>query len=190
MKPLPDPELTKLASDFTVRDYRTARGTMHQVRIAEGIRRRFTERYISPAANGPNRHGFTMMAISCLMIEAFVSLRKGWKNSNGKSEDAISSFFDDTDLFKDLRSHGKAFYKHVRCGILHQAEATGGWKISRKGPLFDPGTNSVNAVRFLRNLQSALDDFCDRLRSAPWDGPEWKNVRAKLDIICENCTKI
>lgn len=189
MKSALDPELTKLASDFTVRDYKAARDAEQRTRIAEGIRRRFTERYISSVSKGPNRHGFTMMAVSCLMIEAFVSLQRGWKDSNGQSAAAISSFFDDADLFKEFRGHGRAFYKHVRCGILHQAEATGGWKISRKGPLFDPGTNAVNAVRFLKNLQSVLDDFCDGLKTAPWDCPEWKNVRTKMNIICENCTK-
>lgn len=190
MKSPLDPEMTKLASDFTVRDYKAARDGGDRKRIADGIRRRFTERYIAPVCEGPSRHGFTMMAVSCLMIEAFVSLQSGWRDSNGKSAAAISSFFDGADLFKEFRSHGREFYKHVRCGILHQAEATGGWKISRRGTLFDSRTNTVNAVRFLKNLQSVLDDFCNGLKTAPWDGPEWKNVRTKMNVICENCTKV
>jgi hypothetical protein len=92
MKSILDPELTKLASDFTVRDYKAARDAEDRKKIADGIRRRFTERYIAPVSGGPTKHGFTMMAISCLMIEAFVSLRKGWKDSNGKSESAIRFF--------------------------------------------------------------------------------------------------
>jgi hypothetical protein len=110
--------------------------------------------------------------------------------ANGKSQSAICSFFDDTDLFKEFRGHGREFYKHVRCGILHQAEATGGWKILRQGPFFDPRTNTVNAVRYLRSLRRVLDSFCDGLKTAPWDGPEWENVRTKMDAICENCTKV
>jgi len=190
MKSSPDPELTKLASNFTVRDYKAARDGKHRVRIAEGVRRRFTERYILPAADGPNRHGFTMMAISCLMIEAFVSLQKGWKNSDGRSAEAFSSFFNDADLFRGFSGHEKQFYKNVRCGILHQAEATGGWKILRKGPLFDSGTNTVNAVRFMNTLQKVLNDFCDGLKAAPWDGAQWRSVCLKMDTICDNCTKI
>ena len=33
-------------------------------------------------------------------------------------------FFDAVDSFKAFR--GRDLYKHVRCGILHQAETTGG----------------------------------------------------------------
>lgn len=184
-----DPDLTELASKFTVRDYKAARDAKQRERIAEGIRRRFTERYITPALDPPKRNGFTMMAISCLMIEAFMSLRKGWKTSNGKGEAAVCCFFDGADLFKEFRGHGQAFYKNVRCGILHQAETTGGWKIVRSGPLFDPGTDTINAARFLPNLKQVLDDFCDGLKTAAWDGPEWKNVCKKMNGICENCTK-
>lgn len=71
-----------IAEQFdTVRDYKAPREAERRARIAEGIRRRFTERYIPPVSEGPSRHGFTMMAISCRMIEAFVSLRNGWNDS-------------------------------------------------------------------------------------------------------------
>ena len=132
----PDPDLTELASDFTVGDYKAARDTKQRGLIAEAIRRRFTERYVSPALEGPKRHGFAMMAISCLMIEAFVSFKKGWEDSGGRSAEAFSAFFNEADLFKGFRGHEKKFYKNVRCGILHQAEATGGWKIARKRAAF------------------------------------------------------
>ena len=59
-------------------------------------------------------------------------------SGRGRSEEAFSSFFKEADLFKGFGGHEKKFYKNVRCGILHQAEATGRWTISRKGPLFDP----------------------------------------------------
>ena len=78
--PSHNPEDTEIASAFTVRQYEHARDAKNREVIAEAIRRRFTERYIQPASKPTERHGFTMMAISCLMIEAFVSLRKGLEN--------------------------------------------------------------------------------------------------------------
>src|ERR1039457_2244544 len=148
--PSHNPDDTEIARDFTVRQYENARGAKNREEIAEAIRRRFTERYIKPASEPTQRHGFTMMAISCLMIEAFVSLQKGWRTSDGKGELAVSLFFDGSDHFREFRGHGKAFYKNVRCGILHQAETTGAWKITRKqtAQLFDPNSLTVNATRF------------------------------------------
>ena len=49
MKSPVDAELTRLASNFTVRDYKAARDAEDRKKIADGIRRRFTERYIAPA---------------------------------------------------------------------------------------------------------------------------------------------
>ena len=75
---------TELASGFTVRDYKAALDAQAKKTIAEALRRRFTERYISPVMPGPGKqmHGFTMMAISCLMIEALESFRHGWPDTS------------------------------------------------------------------------------------------------------------
>lgn len=186
-QPSHNPEDTEIASAFTLRQYKTARDAENRQEIAEAIQRRFTERYIEPALRPRVRHGFTMMAISCLMIEAFVSLQKGWKTSDGKGELAVSTFFDESDHFREFRGHGKAFYKNVRCGILHQAETSEGWKIVRTGPLFDLETHTINADLFLPKLKEVLDTFCEKLKTLNWNGPEWRSVRKKMNAICENC---
>jgi hypothetical protein len=131
--PSHNPEDTEIASALTVRQYQHARDAKNREVIAEAIRRRFTERYIQPASKPTERHGFTMMAISCLMIEAFISLQKGWKTTDGKGELAVSLFFEGSDHFREFRGHGKAFYKNVRCGILHQAETNEGGKSCEQG---------------------------------------------------------
>lgn len=185
--PSHNPEDTEIASAFTVRQYEHARDAKNREVIAEAIRRRFTERYIQPASKPTERHGFTMMAISCLMIEAFISLQKGWKTSDGKGEQAVSLFFDGSDHFREFRGHGKAFYKNVRCGILHQAETNEGWKIVRTGSLFDLGSHTINADLFLPKLKEVLDAFCDKLKTLDWNDPEWKSVCKKMNAICKNC---
>jgi hypothetical protein len=192
-----DPGLTELATGFTVNDYKTARGkasTDAQAKngIADAILLRFKERYIKPANDPKCKHGFTMMAISCLMIEALESFRRGWKDSNNRSEVAFCYFFNTNDGFKELQGYCEQFYKNVRCGILHQAETTGGWKITRNQknvPFFDSESLTINAQNFLDKLSEVLTRFCDELKKAEWDSQEWKNVVRKMDALCKNCNR-
>jgi len=189
MKPSPsNPERTKLATGFSVHDYQVARDAQDSLKISEAIRKRFTERYISPVADAEGKNGFAMMAISCLMIEALESFYKGSETANVES--AFRSFFARAAPFKEFRGHEHQFYKCVRCGILHQAETTGGWKVIRTGPLFDQATLTINATKFLRKLRLVLDEFCDGLKTAEWDSAVWKNVLKKMDAICKNCQKL
>ena len=137
-----DPPQTELASNFTVADYRVACSKENKAAIAEALRRRFTERYIGPVRPAICRqtHGFTMMAVSCLMIESLESFCLGWENSKGKcengkskSEVAFGKFFESHSEFACFSGQtASCFWKNVRCGIHHQAETTGGWKITRK----------------------------------------------------------
>jgi hypothetical protein len=123
------------------------------------------------------------------MIEALESFRQGWTTSDGQSKAAFCFFFDDADAFGEFRGQGQQFYKNVRCGILHQAETTGGWRVVRIGPLFDPGTLTVNATLFLETLEHVLDGFCNELKTSAWDSAEWKKVRKEMDAICANCRR-
>jgi hypothetical protein len=157
---------TELASNFTVKDYETARNAQEGDKIAEALRRRFTERYLDPAtpAKGKRMHGFTMMAISCLMIESLQSFCEGWKDSKGCSEKAFTTFFDSHSSFKCFR--GQAFWQNVRNGILHQAETTGGWMITRRrsAPLFDSNTLTINATVFLNVSEVYSKNFAMNLK--------------------------
>lgn len=183
-----NPDDTELAPGFTVRDYKKARDANPPDRgaIADAIRSRFIDRYIEPVR--ARKHGFTIMAVSCFMIEALESFRQGWESSDGRSKAAFCFFFDKFDAFKDLRGHAQDFYKHIRCGILHQAESTGGWRIRRdSSPLFDATAHTINAEKFLDALEAVLDGFCKDLKALPWHSAEWKNVGKKMDAIVRNC---
>lgn len=180
---------TELAHGFTIRDYVTARDSQppDQAAIAEAIHCRFTSRYVDPV-RGRRRHGFTIMAVSCLTIEALESFRKGWESTRGKSCEAFASFFKAFDQFKAFADCSGDFYTHVRCGILHQGETTGGWRIRRDGsPLLDRDARTINADCFLESLGNVLDAFCNSLKQSDWNGSDWANVRKKLDTIVENC---
>jgi len=186
-----DPKKTELASNFNVAQYEAACKAKDRNAISDALRRRFTERYIDPVTPAICRksHGFTIMAISCLMIESLQSFCEGWENSNGRSEIAFCHFFDSQRQFNSLRGHFAEFYKNVRCGILHQAETTAGWKINKKSGalLFDPTTNTINAMQFLKCIGEVLETICDQLKSVDWDSELWKNVRKKMNALCVNC---
>src|SRR5262249_50058355 len=85
------------------------------------IRRRLYERYVDPvfALNGTEqlrgkKHGFYVMAVSCLLIETLVSFWRGWettepykdasgKKVRGKSGKAFKLFFRVQPRFRSLR---------------------------------------------------------------------------------------
>lgn len=184
-----NPSDTELAHGVTVASYEKALGQIPPDRdaIAEMICSRFTERYIAPVSTHVT-HGFTIMAVSCLMIEALETFRQGWRSSDRQSKAAFCFFFDASEPFKDFRGHAQTFYTHVRCGILHQAETTGGWRIRRdRSPLIDAKNQTINADLFLKALKQVLGDYCEMLKAAEWESTEWKNARKRLGAIVENC---
>ena len=187
----PDDQV-ELASGFTVRDYREAVERRDIPAIAHAVHRRFLERYIVPISHpGSSRHGFTMMAVACLMIEAIESFRRGWTDTRTKGHSALAfrEFFIAHDQFAVFRTYANAFYESVRCGILHQAETTKGWRIRRQGQLLrvENGMRTVNATRFVRELRKALDGYRVTLLAAKWDDECWVFLRKKMERVCENC---
>ncbi len=154
--------------------------------IAKFIRGRFQERYIQPFANNPKKSGFIMIASACLMIEALESFWNGWRKSPNSAK-AFCQFFDREDRFSLLRGHAQEFYAHVRCGIMHQAETTGGWHIRRDlGVLLDVPTKTIDATVFLSQMDGSLADYCARLNRVAWESEEWKKLRKKMKDVCVN----
>lgn len=166
------------------------------------IRQRLSERYLDPL-KALDRHqdtkirknGFTTMAVSCLLIETLASFWRGWESTElyrdtagrtvpGKSHRAFKLFFRTQPRFLNFR--GTKFYKHVRCGILHQGETTGGWKIARTGPLFD-GKNRINATRFHNQLGLAIEDYVRLLRNPPPRSKFRQNFDKKMKAVIEHC---
>ena len=188
-KPLgrsPDPEDILLASNFSVAEYRRAVRDRDAEALVRFVERRFLERYIRPVS-GAGRHGFSIIAICCLMIESLISFRRGWSASEEKGDKVFQAFFGTHEQFNGLALVADRFYGHVRNGLLHQAETTGGWRIRRDGePLFDPETKTIEADRFRDAVEAALRKYCDELRGHNWDSNIWKNFRRKVDAICRN----
>lgn len=179
----------RLSSSVTIKQYRELEAAKDREQIAVFVVERFQERYLEPALSARTKSGFALMAINCLMIESLVSFRRGWKDTRRLSESAFCFFFDREDAFADFRGNAHEFYVNVRCGILHQAETTGGWLIHLKKEkfLFDGRYKIVNAREFTERLQTCLSDYQSDLVNADWDDEIWGNFRKKLNAIIENC---
>lgn len=179
---------TKLSSSTTVNDYKLMVKQNDRDAIADFLFKRFNERYLIPFSNKSIQHGFSMMAISCLMIEALESFRQGWENSKGNSKLAFKLFFQRSNYFVDLRVVHHEFYKHIRCGLLHQAETTGGWRITRSGIYVIEYENKViNATIFMERLEREIEAYVQELKSSEWNSEIWKNTKSKIKYICQKC---
>jgi hypothetical protein len=187
----PDPWSTYLSGEIQATAYADMVRNKDRLAIAALLRKRFTERYLDPAFASPERHGFTMMAICCLMVETLESFRHGWRDTaeRGKSEAAFCSFFQAHEEFRDLRPHAHEFYRAVRCGILHQAETTHSWRVHRGSGLFveRSGVRWLSAFEFGQALRLVVNRYCEELSSSDWASPLWVNARKKLQAICKNC---
>ncbi len=191
---------TKLSNSVTVARYLEFGKVCDQKQIAAFIHERFEERYITPLRNIPldARNGFCTMAISCLLIETLESFWQGWPDTGPNNREAkcgrvFSSFFSrckeaDSELgqFSDC---WQDFYTGVRCGILHQAETTNGWRIRRDGALYDSATKTINATKFHAELAGCLDHYCHTLESEDWDSDVWKHLKCKMTTIIKNCNR-
>ncbi|MGH9866505.1 MAG: hypothetical protein ACRD4H_13945, partial [Candidatus Acidiferrales bacterium] len=102
---------------------------------------------------------------------------------------AYCYIFGPEDLYKDFKSQGQQFYKHVRCGILHQGETTGGWQITRDDaePLFDSGTLTVNETKFHTLMANVIDKYQGDLKANPLSADIWKHFTVKMKATIKNC---
>ena len=177
-----------------------------KVPLIKFIDHRLRGRFITPLQNVKPRNyrsGFLMMASACLLIEALQAFREGKNTSAVGSEAAFTRFFEEHGkYFSGLRNcfplvpeknkKGKlvkkcTFYKHIRCGIFHQAESTGGYSIVRdKTGLFDTTEKSVNADKFLDEVETCLDKYLNDLRASAVTLELWNKAAEKLTFICDN----
>ena len=189
---MPDDTILCWKDKTRVGDYKNWKAVADQQKLSELIVNRLTERYIDPVFATPSPNGFASMGVSCLLIETLEAFYQGWPSSEKRSQLAFCLFFDREHRFRDFRGHAAGFYKHVRCGILHQGETTGGWVIRRRGALFDPwpAKLAVNAARFHTILRDCIVDYGTELSGAAWSEEIWKHFFVKMDATVRNCERV
>lgn len=188
-------DTTDNKSHIKISTYEKWRDTKKKDEIADFIYERHYRRYIKPFEfDNPSyrkeyKNGFAIMANCCLLIETIESFYRGWAQS--RNELNFLKFFTRENEFKEfaLDDIPTQFYKHIRCGILHQGETTGGWSINRSSSkLLDKSKREINAVLFSKRLKKSLEGYRNELKASEWDAPIWKNARDKMKSILKNCT--
>ena len=154
------------------------------------FRDRFIERYFDPInalISDPEKNGFAIMAINCLMVDAFyqfeygdLSTSKNTKHYTKFLKNQLSRIIVDSDMA--LR-----FYKDIRCGILHSAQTTNGSMLSTEcndAIEFYGGKSSikVNVVKFTHAMRTYFDDYVDRLKNG--EGDLKTNFITKMNYVC------
>lgn len=175
---------TKLSSSVTVARYRALEAADDRATLAHFVCERFDERYFNPIENSTSTHGFASLAVACLVIETLESFYEGREDTRSVSSQMFSDFFRRDTPLKALGAGGGWFYTDIRCGILHQAEARGGWRVIRTGPLLDTATRAINATKVLRQLQIAVRAYAEAIRT---DDALWVLFKKKMKAVCANC---
>lgn len=175
--------------NITSKDYERFVKEKNKSAIAEIVFCRLFGRYLklftfkNDIYNKHYKNGFAIMANCCLCIEALQSFKNGWSKTKQNGDGVFDDFFNNTTKLKEFSK--KHFYKHIRCGILHQGETTGGWRIKRKGLLLENKT--INAVKFLDELRKELNLYAEELGNSEWKSEIWNNCRIKMRKIIKNC---
>ena len=180
-------ESTELSSSVTIEQFSEYKKEKNREKIADLIFERFQERYLEPFNNNQAKHGFSMMACGCLMIESLHCFKKGRKKTGEAGGVVFNDFFTTSQTLTEFSGYGSEFYTNIRCGILHQGETYGGWKIRRRGELFNKSEKIINATKFIKALEQELKYFTDSLRGSNFFRKPWVGVIRKLDYICKNC---
>ena len=185
---MPDATVLTWGSGITVRKVKDWIAKADRNSIADFVGERFNERYFSPLI-GRSVSGFLLMGVSCLVIETLESYRHGWQSSEGLSAKAFHEFFNRPTIFNQFKVVGDSFYKHVRCGILHQGETTGGWTVTQatEEPLLDIINKRVNAREFHAALLRVLGSYIEELKQKTIMDEIWINCLFKLQATIRNC---
>lgn len=176
---------TRLSSSVTVARYRALERQEDWEALASFIVERFEERYFKPIENSSTKHGFTILAVCCLVIETLESFYQGRADTKRKSAQMFRDFFKRNAPLRAFSGEDDWFFQSIRCGILHQGEVRNGWRILRNGPLLDTESKAINATRFLRELKKAVKDYGNLLKI---NDREYRSLfKKKMKAVCANC---
>ncbi len=141
------------------------------------------EKHIPPV---DRRFGFAVLAIDCLLVETLGAFLDGLEDTEDKSKATFCRFLTTRKRFSiDFNeATAKVFYKHFRCGILHQAETGKHSLIWSIGPLVRLIGDSliVNRNEFHQRLTEEFSTYLAELAD-PTEATLRKNFRKKMNFI-------
>lgn len=139
------------------------------------------------------KSGFIIMASCCLVIESISTFILGLNEVNKPGSEVFESVFKKAkDYNNPLQVFSKQpIYSNIRCGILHQGETYGKFKLTRnkKAELYNKSGKKINATLFVKALNDFLKSYQKELETEDWNSEIWKNCRNKIGFIIENSNK-
>lgn len=163
-------------------------------------------RSLRRAAGKKKHYGFAMMSLCSLLVEALQCYRNGLpftdkgrlkklgdrklypkvpkryyvrKPEYRNGLEVFRCFFCDNHEFFP-RVDGDTFYRHIRNGLLHQAQTTGGWRIKTKqGVLWNPDSQILDRDKFASQLEKCFTAYLEELGRAKRNQRIFENVVRK-----------
>lgn len=146
--------------------------------------------YATEAIESPHS-GFLVLAIDSLVMETIQQFRDGVIDGTGQCASLIERFLEGPRFQPEFNGNARtAYYRDIRCGLLHQAEARGLWLVRRDqkellsllaGP---EGGYIIDVVKFHQRVQDSLQDYIDEIQ-APASELLRENLWSKMDSICD-----
>jgi len=165
----------RIAGEFQASQWEKLRGQLEageQAAWNEAARLlddRIRGRYLSHASRLLKEpySGFAVLALDCAVVEALEQFRRGKAETpSGQGGAYFEAFLTQTRFKLHFTAATAAlFYRTIRCGILHQAEAKADSLVKRNAaqPVVAPSNTGaglvINARRFHEELESAFDDY-------------------------------
>lgn len=160
------------------------------------LRARINERFIDPidqliateAAKpiSERRFGFAVLAIDCLLVETLEAFIEGLEDTRSRSGEMFKNYLTRRQGFASFfdEALAKKFFKHFRCGILHQAEIAGDGKVWTVGPLINVNGDAVTVNRnlFHETLKNEFNSYLSELLDAR-NKTLRENFRKKMNFI-------
>ncbi len=153
-----------LSIDSSSEDWNIAIGLFEQ---------RFEERYfksIEKMLEEPEKNGFAIMALNCLLVDTFYQFENGLDEANNNQR--CYTRFLRTYMREIISSSGMAerFYKDIRCGILHSAQTKNGSRLTVEGTatvefMNEQGSIRVDVVKFSNELKKYFQEYTMRLKN-------------------------
>jgi hypothetical protein len=133
--------------------------------------------------------GFVVLAIDCLLVETLQQFIDGITDGDGHSQ-RLSKKFHEGPRFQPHFNTEKTrqdFYKDIRCGLLHQAEAKKQWLIRRQQATLlqkvGPDGYVIDVERFHAALRDSLEDYLTSI-CKPESTALRTNLWTKMGHIC------
>jgi hypothetical protein len=185
----------RISRNFTVDDWKALDLSIEQSwdcaveMFKDRLETRYLEhiRYLLPMKTS----GFAVLALDCALIETLENFRRGTKTTPfGKGKEYFGSFLTSSKFAEHFTAErAEIFYKQIRCGLLHQSEASELSRIKRGGslPLVSDTTDKksliLNKVLFHNLLEDEIALYYANLRNDAMPALRM-NFKKKMDGIC------